>query len=431
MALIGAMGLAAMLLAAATRVSAASMSKTPAAGGIAAGLAAAHLPEPLVATGPTGEAEDAALLAAVARFETRRNPDDFSALTGFLAANPKSAWRVAVLTNLGVLYRHYGYFSRALDAWQQAWHKGRDATGPRARVLVDRAVGELVRLDAALGYRDRLAALLNEIGDRRVGGPGTALVQSGRDTLWIMHTEPGHLYNCGPLALKMLLLAHHASEAEVYFLNRVRAHGPKGTSLAEVAALAKEAQVALDPVFRTPGEKVPVPAIVHWRVGHFAAIVGEGNGRFEVQDPTFGHQSLWMTQAALDAEASGYFLVPFGAARAAHWRKVAIAEAEQIWGAGSAPPESWGSAPSAGLWRLRPVRLSHRRAESEPHAGRHAARLRTADRAIGRRVARLRHIRCEPAGEFRLFQRRPEMDAQLAGFCAGRAGRARRDGEPL
>jgi RHS repeat-associated protein len=338
MGLIGAFGLAATLLTAVTSASAAPASEPPAAGEVAAGLAAAHLPEPLVATGPTGAAEDAALLAAVSGFETRRNPDDFSTLTGFLAAQPKSAWRAAVLTDLGLVYRHYGYFSRALDAWQQAWHAGKDATGPRARALVDRAVGELVRLDAALGYRDRLAALLNEIGDRPVRGPGSALVQGGRATLWIMNTHPRHLYNCGPLALKRLILALHASEEEVYFLNRVQAQGPKGTSLAELAALAKQAQVALEPVFRKPGEKVPVPAIAHWRVGHFAAIVGERDGRFEVSDPTLGRQSLWVTQAALDAEASGYFLVPFGAARAADWRKVATAEAEQVWGAGNAPP---------------------------------------------------------------------------------------------
>jgi hypothetical protein len=314
MARICALGLAAVLLVAATAASAAAWSKPPAAAGIAAELTAAHLPEPLIATGATSAAEDAAVLVAARRFETRRNADDFSALTGFLAAYPKSAWRMAVLTDLGLVYRHYGYLSRALDAWQQAWREGKDATGVPARALVDRAVGELVRLDAELGHKDQLAALLTEIGNRPVSGPGTELVQSGRDTLWIMQTEPRHLYNCGPLALKMLMLAQHASEGQVSFLGRVPAHGLKGTSLAEVAALAKRVQVALEPVFRKPGETVPVPAIAHWRVGHFAAIVGERNGRFEISDPTLGHQSLWMTQAALDAEASGYFLVPGGAA---------------------------------------------------------------------------------------------------------------------
>ena len=293
--------------------------QNPAAAQIEAELAAAHLPEPLVATAPTGAAEDAALLTAVNRYQNRANPDDFSALTGFLAAYPKSGWRVAVLANLGIVYLHYGYVSRALDAWSAAWRDGKEASEPRARALVDRAVGELVRLKAELGRKDALSALLSEIGDRPVGGPGTAMVQLGRDTLWVMNTDPKHLYNCGPIALKMLLLAQHARASEVFFLNWVRADGPKGTSLAEVAALAKRAHAALVPVFRKPGETVPVPAIVHWRVGHFAAIVGERDGRFQVRDPNFGHQGLWVTQAALDAEASGYFLVPAEAAKTSGW----------------------------------------------------------------------------------------------------------------
>jgi hypothetical protein len=187
----------------------------PAPDPVAVRLAALHLPEPLVAIGPTNAAEDAALFAAASRYESRTRVDDFSALTGFLQAYPKSAWRVAVLADLGLDYRHYGYFSRALAAFEQAWREGRNAADRRARALVDRAIGELVRLDAAFGYRDRLAALLREIGDRPVSGPATALVQLGREMLWVMEADPKHLYICGPTALKMLLLARHVPYAQV------------------------------------------------------------------------------------------------------------------------------------------------------------------------------------------------------------------------
>src|SRR6516225_11389436 len=150
-------------------VAAAAPAPDPATSGISANLTAAHLPEPLVATGPTMPAEDAALLAAVTRHQNRIDPDDFSALTGFLAAHPKSAWRVAVSTNLGIVHLHYGYFSRALAAFAAAWRDGRDATLPRARALVDRAVGELVQMHAEFGHKDELAALLKEIGNRPLG----------------------------------------------------------------------------------------------------------------------------------------------------------------------------------------------------------------------------------------------------------------------
>ena len=339
--LIRRLGLAAMLLLAAPIGVAASTAAAPASTAapaqVAAKLAAAHLPEPLMAIGPTTPAEDAALLAAVTRYQDRADPDDFAALTGFLAGYPYSAWRVAVSTNLGIVYLHYGYFSRALAAYETAWHEGKDATNPRARALVDRALGELLALDADFGYRQRLAALLTEIGTRPVSGSAAAMLREAQQTLWVMKTDPKHFYLCGPMALKMLLLAQHSTLAQVDFLNWVRADGPQGTNLVEVAALAERVNVSLLPVFRKSGEPVPVPSIVHWRIGHFAALVGERDGRFEVKDPTFGHQSLWVTQEALDAEASGYFLVSAKVAAAGGLRRVAAAEAGHIWGAGFTP----------------------------------------------------------------------------------------------
>ena len=135
------------------------------------------------------------------------------------------------------------------------------------------------------------------------------------------------------MALKALMLAEHVAPARVRFLDKVRT-GPKGTSLAELAALAKTADFALEPVFRKPGEKVPVPSVVHWKVGHFSAIVAKRNGWFEIEDRSLAQHSEWVTQAALDAEASGYFLAPAKEARPVEWRRVAASEAGRVWGAG-------------------------------------------------------------------------------------------------
>jgi hypothetical protein len=292
---------------------------------------AAHFAEPLIATGVTTAAEDQELLQAVRAYEHRAAPDDFTSLTGFLSAHPQSAWRVALLTNLGLSYLHYGYFSRALDAWEAAWRDGKDLTERKPRALVDRAVGELVLLHARLGHVEQVAAVLDEIGDRPVSGPATEAVQIARETLWVMRTDPKHLFLCGPLALKKLMLAQNASLADVRFLDKYRA-GPKGVSLAEVAHLAQQAQVPYRPVSREPGLPVPVPSVVHWKVGHFAAIVGEKDGRYQVRDPVFGRQDLWVTAAALDAEASGYFLASASEQSDARWREVGAEEAGEVWG---------------------------------------------------------------------------------------------------
>ena len=99
--------------------------------------------EPLVRTKATVAIEDEDLSAAVDGFAHRQDPSDLSSLTTFLAKHPHSGWSTALWTNVGLSYLHDGYFSRALDAWQNAWTEGRDASTPEARALTDRAVGEL------------------------------------------------------------------------------------------------------------------------------------------------------------------------------------------------------------------------------------------------------------------------------------------------
>ncbi|MBS0524379.1 MAG: peptidase C39, partial [Proteobacteria bacterium] len=293
-----------------------------------------HLPELLVAVRETSEMEDAALRQALAAYNRRSKLDDFNSLTGFVGEHPRSGWNPAILTNLGLLYLHYGHFSKALQSWEQAWQGGRSATDPQARALVDRAVGELLRLEAAIGRFDRVAALFAEIGDRPITGSATELVQIAREDLALVDKDPRHLFNCGPLALQSLMLATGVTEEKAGFL-QWQDVGPKGTSLAELGALARKSGFDHRLVFRKPGQKVPVPSVVHWKVGHFSAILGEANGRYEVRDWLSQGRGTWVTADALDSEATGYFLV--SAAKAASgmpWRIVAAEEAATIWGKG-------------------------------------------------------------------------------------------------
>lgn len=75
-----------------------------------------------------------------------------------------------------------------------------------------------------------------------------------------------------------------------------------------------------------------VPAVVHWRVGHFGAILREQDGTFHLKDPTFRNDT-WLSAHALDQEASGYFLVPTGPLPKG-WSRATIAEASTLYGKG-------------------------------------------------------------------------------------------------
>ena len=295
----------------------------------------ARFPEPLISTARTAPAEDQDVTDALVRYDRRETPDDFSALTSLVERSPHSPWRMALLLNLALEYEHYGYFSRALDAFEGAWGEGKDATGDYQKPLADRAIGELALLHAQLGHKDRLKALLVEIGERPVANPGGERLQIARQTLWVMENDPKHLYLCGPLALKFLMMANPSTTPEqVEFVLSYRAD-PRGVSLTELGRLANDAKVSLTPVFRDAGQPVPVPSIVHYKLGHYAAILGREKGGYLVQDPVLGAHARWVPAGAIEAESSGYFLAATGDIQKAGWRAVERDEAGHVLGAGS------------------------------------------------------------------------------------------------
>ncbi|MBB3428898.1 RHS repeat-associated protein [Rhizobium sp. BK312] len=299
--------------------------------------------EPLVKTKVTLRNEDEDLSAALNAFQHRQDPSDLSSLMGFLQRYPHSGWSTALWTNIGLSYLHDGYFSRAIDAWQQAWIEGKDASAPEARALTDRAVGELASLNASMGRSDDLALLFGQLDGRRVSGPATETIQSAREMLTLVKIDPRHLFNCGPLALRALLLAQGLSADKLNFLQFYNA-GPEGTTLAELGGLASKAKLDYRLIRRSPDEAVPVPSVVHWKVGHFAAIVGKANGRYHVQDAVFPNADMWVTLDALNAEASGYFLVPASEVTNEAWQAVSLSQAIFVRGKGSTNSTRQGDA---------------------------------------------------------------------------------------
>lgn len=294
---------------------------------------AVGLPEPLVATGPVSQLESTALREAVESFAQNPDLSNNNKLADYLDRFPHSNWAPAIYTNLGLLYLHDGYFSRAIDAWREAWELGRNAKEPRARALIDRAVGELAQLYANLGQTEQLAAFLQDVGDRPIVGSATESFQVAHEQMMLVKNDPRHLFICGPLALRALMLERHADADRVNFLLWYRA-SKNGTNLEEVGELADKVKLDHQLIRRSIGQKIPVPSIVHWKVGHFAAVVGEANGRFHIRDSVFDGSDMWVTQAALDQEATGYFLVPKDVESDPNWQRLDASEAKQVWGKG-------------------------------------------------------------------------------------------------
>ena len=293
----------------------------------------AHVfPEPLRPSREPSEDQNRALLQAIGTFMARTNRDDVTPLTAFLDKFPDSAWEVSLRTELGSEYYRTGWYSKALASWGQVW-RARATVGPSpAQMSVHRAGSLLAGLYARLGRMTELYALLPQIDQLGMTGANEERVRSAKDGLWSMEHTPEISFRCGPLALSRI--RSHENVANGYPTAIVNSKSTtNGMSLAEVAGLSADLGMNYQMAFRAPGAELILPAVVHWKVGHYAALIRTRNGLSLTQDPTFGDDT-WISTLALDHEASGYFLVPPGPLPPG-WRTVPAAEGRAVFGRGT------------------------------------------------------------------------------------------------
>lgn len=290
--------------------------------------------EPLIPVGrhPTPE-ENRELAAALRKYAAGNALENVDPLSAYLEANSNSPWRMSLLVNLGILHSHAARFSRTFACWEEAWNLGREATDSDVKALADRAVAELIRMNARVGRIDQLESLFQAIAGRQVTGAASEIIASARRGLWRMKNEPWYSFRCGPLALDRLMAfqnSHYTMPGPIFDARSTT----NGFSLLQVWELSKKVGLSLQPAKRSSGAKVMVPAVIHWKTGHYAALVKEEPGGFRLQDSTFG-RDFWMSKETLDEEASGYFLVASGALPVG-WSGVDRNEAATVFGKGDA-----------------------------------------------------------------------------------------------
>lgn len=288
--------------------------------------------EPLVPVGGEASAgENRQLADALQRHTERAVSDDFSAVEQFLVARPKSPWAGSLWLNLGTEYYNTGWFSKALAAWQKAWPLLKDATESNAKALGDLAAGELAYMYGRLGRMTDLSALLESVGGRVFVGPATEKISGAKQGLWTMQNRPEIAFKCGPYALEQILVNQRSINAGSRVLHDA-ASTTNGLSLSAVAALSRQVGMNFQMAFRKPGAPLILPAVVNWKLGHYAALVREEAGLYLLQDPTFGNDT-WVSRRVLEEESSGYFLVPPGALPTG-WRAVSADEGGKVFGKG-------------------------------------------------------------------------------------------------
>jgi RHS repeat-associated protein len=288
---------------------------------------------PLIPSREPMPAENQALVAALERFARRTVRDDFSSLNGSIDRDPNSAWSLALQVQLGSEYYRVGRYSKAIAAWKHVWEAAKSDIGDVPSALANRAGSELAMMYARLGRMAELRTLLAELQGRPTRGVNHRSLRGATDGMWSMEHRPEVSFRCGPLALDRICFAKDRAKAGNQLIQDSQS-STNGFSAQQVAALSRQLGMNYQVAFRQSGAEVILPAVVHWKVGHYAALIARDGTLLRAEDPTFGNTKVWLSDAALDEEASGYFLLHAGPLPAG-WRAVSDMEASQVWGKGT------------------------------------------------------------------------------------------------
>ena len=228
------------------------------------------------------------------------------------------------------MYRRNGYLTRALGAWDEAWQLAKNDPAPFARAVADAAVANWLELSTKLARTDDLAARLKEIEKRAVNGSAAAKIGLAREGLWAMQYQHHLGVGSGALALDAILAMTRGERPDVPKAIADDMPTPAGTSLLQLQRMATNVGMHLQVGARSGGVPIPAGSVVHFKAGHFSAIVRAEGNRYLLRDSILGGY-LWVSQNALNDEASGYFLIPEGSLPEG-WRTPTDTEAEAIIG---------------------------------------------------------------------------------------------------
>ncbi|RYG48260.1 hypothetical protein EON79_04995 [bacterium] len=255
--------------------------------------------------GGTSPEEAQAVQDALNAFDQDLGRAAFHSIDRFLLERPTSRYSGPLALSAGLAAYEGGYFGKAMDYYRFSWKVLAKDRTPEGRTVADRALAELGQMHCRFGTMGAIRSVLRQSKVRGLSGMAKLRMDETSEALWSMEKRPGVSFQCGPIALDAVSEALRGKPSRTF--RKVRST-QQGTSFAQLMRSARADRLPVRAVHRVPGAEVVVPAVVHWKRGHFGALLRREGDRYLMVDPTF-NSSHWVKMDALDEEASGYFLV--------------------------------------------------------------------------------------------------------------------------
>ena len=277
--------------------------------------------------------ERRAVARAILKYLKGRGEADTQALESFLEARPDSPYALWLSVSVGVAQWDGGRYSKALERLSSVWENTPEADNTNP--LRDFAGAKLARCYGKLGRKEALNILLRQLLERpqHAANIGWDLGQA-QLALSGMSNQADKAFNCGPYALRSIRTnAERAVRTPEDLLIEKARSAQRGFSLKEVTDLAKDVGMNMK-MAKRKDKNVPlqVPSVIHWKSGHYAAVIAKVEDGYLVKDPTFASITV-IPNYAINEESSGYFLVP-GDSEPSEWDEVDSLQSHRIIGKG-------------------------------------------------------------------------------------------------
>ena len=247
----------------------------------------------------------------------------------YVATNPDSIYVPRLQNILASSYRQTGRLTPALNDWSAAWQELKTATNSSSYNEASHALAGQLELLTSLGQVETLPDLLKAAEARTITDPeDRRRIEMAREGYATMLANPSLNYRCGTLALTEIARMQGKPASVINAL--IEDPSPKeGVSLLRLVELSRQFNLGMVAVKRTDHTPLPVPCIVHWAQNHYGALLEyhADSGLYRV---IFGDPN-WISAPDMDAESSGYFLIPADQ-RPASWPLVSDAECANVLG---------------------------------------------------------------------------------------------------
>lgn len=233
-------------------------------------------------------------------------------LENYCRANPDSPFTPSLMQEKAAALQLNGRFGQALEAYEKAYLRVKDSTDPEAAAIRDNVLADYLRLLATLGRKEQLKALLGKLDAEKLDYYAAAAYRDTREISSYLDSRAEQNIQCGFHAINNVFEGtpgfkplfphvHDPVETEEFKKN--------GLSLYELKAHADESS-HLMVIGKRPGAvSVPVPAVFHWKFGHYSALTDFKDGKYRLVDSYLRFDG-WISPEVLAEEGSGYFVFP-------------------------------------------------------------------------------------------------------------------------